>query len=148
VRDLGTRFQAKGRLNMIVVFRLGLLGVFLLLLKEGLRLAFASLFLMEAGSPFPIIYGVVVGIAASAYSVVCVAVAFRPSSTSVKVTGILVMIALALTWATVSAPNACDNLLIQTHAIELLTCQRLPRLSLGFALFSILISSLWFTGRK
>ncbi len=133
---------------MVTFSRLALLAAFFVLLKEGMRLAFASLFLLEPESPFPIIYGVVLGVTAILYSFVCVALVFQHALAKFKIIRILIIFALGLIWIAWSTPTACNTLLMQTHPIELLTCQRLPRLSLGFGLFSIFAAVLWSLNRK
>ena len=133
---------------MATVLRLALFGLFLLFMKEGFRLAFTVLFLLEPASPFALSYGLVLGISACLLSVVCVGMIFQRSPLSAKLASLLVIAALVLAAVAAGQPSFCDGLLIQTHVIEFLACQRLSRLAAGFGLFSIVVAGFWFVRRS
>ena len=133
---------------MATVLRFVLFALFLLLMKEGFRLASAVLFLLEPTSPFSLAYGLFLGITSCLLSVICVGMIFQRSPLSAKFAALVGVSALVLAVVAAKPPSFCDGLVIQTHVVELLACQRLSRLATGLGLLSIVVGCFWFTKRS
>lgn len=132
---------------MAAVLRIALFGLFLLLMKEGFRLVSAVLFLLDPRSHFPFSYGLVLGVSACTFSVISVGLSFQRSPPSLKLTSLVAFVASVLTVVAAGHPSFCIDISMQLHTIEFFACQRLPRLAIGFGLFSIVVVTFWFVRR-
>ena len=132
---------------MLVIVRLALVGVFLVLTREGVRLIGHTVFLLEENSPFLRVPGALIGIAALVIAVVCIALACKPNYLPRPYLLGTSIFCVLLFVAALEQMSMCKNLALNVHLLEIYACQRSSSVALGSAIASVLMVTLWMAGR-
>lgn len=122
---------------MNVFLRIGLVVVFLILIKEGVRLTLGLHFLIDSESPFPLLSGLLLGVCTTISSFFCINLVFNKGQVRTNVVVLLSNFLLVL--LAYKILNSCESIYFAMYPVEYVTCERLPRIFYGLIAYSIIM---------